>query len=182
MFGPRICCGDVNGRRVDLVPVQHKFLANYVRWFSDPDVTRFMSAEPVTIEQEEEWFGKTETSAGDVTWAIVVDDQHVGGTNLHCIDRRTMTAASGLVIGEKRWWRKGIAALVAHARTQYAFEDLSLRAIFTEVCVENGAMLHIAQEKIGYVQYGIKPFGLAVDGECFSTWLGVITPESWHKP
>lgn len=178
MFGEALQCGTVQGRRICLVPHEQEYLETYVQWFQDPLVTRYLTTQPMTSEQEQEWFEKTRTNESDIVWAIAVDGVHIGGTGLHRIDRRLMTATSGMVIGDRSLWGKGIGTLVGQTRNNYAFSQLGLLAIYTEICCANEGMLKVAQKKLGYRQYGQKPFGHLLDGEYCDTWLGVLTPET----
>src|SRR5438270_3652810 len=109
MYGPHI-----EGARVTLAPPLPSYVDDYLRWFSDPAVTRYLNLRnPPSREQEEEFLRRmaaadTEVflrrmAAADteVFWAILVGERHIGSTGIHGLDWRNRTAHTGIVIGER---------------------------------------------------------------------------------
>lgn len=147
----------LRGERVQLVPLDRELhLDNYVRWFNDHEVTRYMlQVLPLTRMAEEDFFERMTKSTDAVTWAVHDEnDRHIGGTGLHGIDWRNRRATSGIIIGEKDAWGRGYGSEVMRVRTRWAFEELGLHCIESECFAENvGSATSLA--RAGYRQVGI---------------------------
>lgn len=131
----------IRGPRIRLVPMDRALhLENYLRWFNDPEVTRFLSRNlPISRLAEEAYFERQQSHPpAEVVWAVHdEDDRHIGATGLHGIDWIQRSASSGTVIGDKGAWRKGYGAEVMRVRTRWAFQELGLRRIESECFAEN---------------------------------------------
>ena len=147
----------LRGPRVRLVPLEkERHLENYVRWFNDPEVTRYLLQHlPLSRSAEEAFFDSLVKADDAVVWAIHDEaDRHIGGTGLHRINWRDRSATSGIVIGEKSAWGQGYGSEVMQVRTAWAFEELGLHRIESECFVENvGSARCLA--KAGYRQVGL---------------------------
>ena len=135
MFGPTLV-----GPKVTLAPLGPEHLESYCRWFADPEVTRFLKLQaPPTLAEEQEWFTRTAASQVEVVWGIFADGQHLGSTAIRRIDWRNRRAITGIVIGERSWWGRGIATAAHALRTRYAFDELNLEKLVTTVMEGNTA-------------------------------------------
>lgn len=146
----------LRGERVQLVPLDKEWhLENYVRWFNDPEVIRYLDrVMPLTRLEEEEFFDRVSRDRDTVIWAIHDEsDRHIGGTGLHAIDWRNRSATSGIVLGDTTIWGRGYATEVMRLRTQWAFEELGLHRIESECFADNAAVIRCL-EKSGYKQIG----------------------------
>jgi RimJ/RimL family protein N-acetyltransferase len=148
----------LRGPRVRLVPLEkEQHLANYVRWFNDPEVTRYLHQHlPLSRAAEEAFFDRLADAEDMIVWAVL-DEQgrHIGGTGLHRIHWPSRSATSGIVLGEKAAWGKGYGTEVMRVRTAWAFEDLGLHRIDSECYAENlGSARCLA--KAGYRQVGVQ--------------------------
>jgi RimJ/RimL family protein N-acetyltransferase len=174
MFGPII-----EGERIRLVPMTPEMLPNYIRWFSDPEVTRYLgNMFPPTIAQENEWYENVAKSERDLLWAIMVGDKHIGSTGLHAISWRNRRAITGNMIGDKSEWGKGYGSEAVRLRTRYAFHDLGLEKLETEAFLDNKASQRCL-EKAGYRQYGVRRRHEFRDGRWQDMWVADILREEW---
>src|SRR5690242_12573225 len=122
VLGPRLV-----GTHVTLAPIGPEHLSNYLVWFADPAITRFLAADtPPSRGQEDEWFERPARSTTDIVWGLFVEGQHIGSTGLHQIDWRNRRATSGTMIGDAAFWGRGIGAESMLLRTRFAFEELGL--------------------------------------------------------
>lgn len=147
----------LRGERVQLVPLDKDLhLDNYVRWFNDPEVTRYMlQVMPISRLAEAAFIDRLAEAQDAVVWAVHDENgRHIGGTGLHGIDWRNRSATSGIVIGQKDAWGKGYGGEVMRVRTRWAFEDLGLHRIESECFAENvGSARCLA--RAGYRQVGV---------------------------
>jgi RimJ/RimL family protein N-acetyltransferase len=168
MFGPILV-----GEQVRLEPITPELLPNYVRWFKDTEVTRYLTTSTVTLEMEQEWYARASKSETDWVWAIFVGDRHIGSTGIHKIHWKDRRASTGNLIGEKSEWSKGYGSEAVALRTKFAFEELGLRKLQTEVVAENIASRR-ALEKSGYIQCGLYKEHVYRNGAWHDMWLAEV--------
>lgn len=149
------------GDKVRLVPLDRdKHLGNALKWFNDPEVTRWLETGdwPLTRGAEEEFFSAAERAGkGSVQFAVEsLQGEHVGFSGLRSIDWQSRVAVSGSVIGRKDMWNKGIGGDAMRVRNHYAFEVLGLRLLIATVIADNAASLAMLA-KAGYEEVGRVP-------------------------
>lgn len=146
----------LKGERVRLVPSEPSLhLDNAVRWFNDPEVTRWTdSIVGVTRRMEEDYFGRIGSARDtDLHWAILAEEfGHIGFIALHQISWHRRSAVGGLLIGERAAWGRGFASDAVRVRTRFAFEQLGLHRI--EGHTLNPAMRRV-YERTGYLHEGV---------------------------
>src|SRR3954451_22114353 len=176
MFGPVL-----RGERVTLRPADDADPPRFVPWFADMEVTRFLGRrQAVALYQETQFLKSIGESKNDVFWMIDADGETVGATGIHAIDWPNAHATTGIVIGAKHKWRSGIATAVMRLRTAYAFDELNLRKLMTEVFVENVASRR-ALEKNGYQTAGTHKQHFFTRGRWHDVWLGEVLREEWER-
>lgn len=174
MFGPVIV-----GERITLAPLTTEMMANYVRWFADTEVTRYMGVSNCpTLAMEMEWFEAMAKSETDIVWAILVEERHIGTTALHRIDWRNQRAITGNVIGEKSEWGKGYGSEAVRLRTEYAFTQTTLEKLETEAFADNIGSRRCL-EKASYRQYGTARHHVFRAGKWHDLWLADILRDEW---
>ena len=115
----------LRGERVLLRPLASSDLRRCVKWFSDPQIIRFLGRDaPVTLAEEERWFRDYERRTDEQIFAIEVEGQHVGNLGLHKIDRVHRKAEVGIVIGEPSFWSQGYGTEAMRVVLQYGFDGL----------------------------------------------------------
>jgi RimJ/RimL family protein N-acetyltransferase len=176
MFGPLL-----KGDKVTLRPAREHDAEHFVRWFADMEITRFLSRRmAITLQQEQEFLKKIGESKDDVWWVIEVDGEAIGATGIHGIDWIDANGTTGIMIGEKDQWRKGYATDAMQLRTRYAFRELNLHKLMTEVDTENEASRK-ALERNGYRTVGVRRDQTFREGKWKDRWLGEVLRDDWEK-
>lgn len=174
MFGPVL-----QGERLRLVPHTPDMLPQYLNWLSDTEVTRYMGINfPPSLAQEQEWFERMSKSNDHVVWAVLLGDKHIGSTGLHGISWQNRRAITGNLIGDKTEWGKGYGSEAVALRTRYAFQELGLEKLETEVFVENVASRRCL-EKAGYRHYGVQRRHIFRGGRWHDMWLADLLRDEW---
>jgi len=176
MFGPLL-----RGDKVTLRPARENDAEQFVRWFADMEVTRFLARRmAITLQQEQEFLKRIGESKDDVWWVIEAGGKAIGATGIHGINWLDANGSTGIVIGEKASWGKGYATEAMQLRTRYAFRELNLHKIMTEVFVGNQASRR-ALEKNGYRTVGTSRDHFFTRGAWHDIWLGEVMREDWER-
>lgn len=176
MFGPVL-----KGQKVTLRPPDEKDPAKFIAWFADTEVTRYLgTAFPLSLQAEEEAIKRLGESKNDVWWVIEAEGRSIGATGIHRIDWINAHGGTGTIIGDKTMWRKGYASASMALRTEYAFRQLNLHKLNTEVFVDNEGSKR-ALQKAGYREVGIRHEEFWRDGRWHDHWLGEVLRADWEK-
>ena len=176
MFGPVL-----RGEKVTLRPARESDAEHFVRWFADMEVTRFLARRmAITLQQELEFLKRIGESKDDVWWVIEVESTAIGATGIHGINWLDANGTTGIMIGDKASWGKGYATEAMQLRTRYAFRELNLHKLITEVDTENEASRK-ALERNGYRTVGIRNEQTFREGKWKDRWLGEVLRDDWEK-
>jgi ribosomal-protein-alanine N-acetyltransferase len=130
----------------------------YLGWLHDPLVTQYLEVrhQKHTAESLESFVTAHLTPGVERLFAICLneDDRHIGNIKLGPIDWRNLTAETGLLIGDRNCWGRGLATEAIALICRYAFEALRLRRIHAGVYAANHGSLR-AFEKCGFVREGL---------------------------
>lgn len=176
MFGPIL-----RGTRCTLRPPTTDDIPRYLAWFSDMEVTRYLGRRAVpSLQEEEEWFKRTAEDKNSVVWIIEDEGKAVGGIGIHAIDWLNAHAITGIVIGEKEYWRRGIATEAMALRTRYAFHELNLHKLKSRAFMENEASQR-ALQKAGYRRSGVEREEMYREGAWHDMWVCEVLREEWER-
>ena len=176
MFGPVL-----RGEKCTLRPPRKDELSIYQRWFEDVDVLRFTPGiGPLSDAKEEEWFDRVGEDPNAVQWVIEVDGKPVGFTGIGGINWRHSNGETGIAIGDKSLWGKGIASEAMKLRTAFCFRELNLHKIRTRAFMENEASKR-ALQKAGYRETGIQREEMYREGRFRDIWMGEVLRDDWER-
>ncbi len=176
MFGPVL-----KGEHVALRPADDSDPPRFLPWLADMEVTRYLGRRPgAALYQEVDFFKRVGGSKIDVLWIIEAEGEAVGATGIHEIDWPNAHAVTGTIIGRKDKWGKGIATEAMRLRTRYAFRELNLAKLMTEVFMDNVASRK-ALERSGYRTVGIHRHHFFTGGKWHDVWLGEVLRDEWER-
>jgi ribosomal-protein-alanine N-acetyltransferase len=176
MFGPLI-----RGKLVTLRPPPPEIVPLWIQWVSDLEVTRFIVRRNVpALHEEEDWYKRAAEDRNGVIWAIEVEGTVAGTTGIHQIDWLNGHATTGTVIGEKRFWRRGVASETMALRTRFAFRELNLHKLKSGAFEENEPSKR-ALMKTGYREIGIHREEFFREGRWHDLWLCELLREDWER-
>ena len=176
MLGPVL-----EGDRVRLEPPQAENLETFVRWFADPEVTRYLLRRyPPSLRQEEQWLEAMAASSEDIVWAVSLKEMGwlIGVAGLHKIDWRHRHSWIEISLGNRSAWGKGYATETIRLGTGYAFEELGLEKILASVYSGNEASLRILA-KVGYRQCGLLRRNAFFAGQWHDESLSEFLRDDW---
>lgn len=177
MLGPVL-----EGVRLRLEPPRPAHLTDFVSWFSDPEVTRYLlRRHPPSLRQEEHWLERVASSRADVVWAVTRKNPPalIGVTALHRIDWQYRHAWIEISLGDRSTWGQGFATETLRLCTTYGFVELGLEKILASVYSGNDASLRVLA-KAGYRHAGLLRRHAFFGGEWHDEWLGELLREEWR--
>lgn len=130
---------------------QKEDIFSWQRWDLDEDVQQYMPGPentPMSDEQQLAYLKECETDMEGIYWSIVwkENQQLIGTISLTDINQYHGVAELGIVIGEKKYWGKGVAREAVRLVLDNARSELELRRITVEYEEENKAMGKVLEE------------------------------------
>jgi ribosomal-protein-alanine N-acetyltransferase len=167
------CETTIDNQLLTLVPTTEAHLAQCLEWINDLEISQYLTIRYAkTPKSEKEWYDKVVDDPTTIAWSVMLGETHVGQMGLDRVDMINRTAITGTIISNE-FRGKGIAPAASRRRADFAFETLNLVALFTEICAGNQASIKVA-EKVGYVYYGTRPYGMYAGGKHHDVWLGCL--------
>ncbi len=156
----------LHGEKIILRPLEKKDLSNKVRWFNDPEINKTLFIdEPLELDKTIKWFVKSKKDDSRIDFAIESrDGEPIGIAGLVKINRVHKTAESYCIIGEKKFWGKGVGTEAHRIMFQWGFETLGLEKIWAEINPENTGIIKVC-EKIGFKTEGLLRKDRIVNGK-----------------
>ena len=170
------------GKKLILRPFEPSDLSEeYLGWLNDPEVTRYLGVgrEPATLESVRRYVARFKDSETDLLFAIVdrQTEKHIGNVTLNHIHRVDKTADTGLMIGDKAFWGRGVAFEAWVLLIEHAFSKMGLRKIIAGAVAGNGASLSVLK-RLGFREEGVLREEFFLDGNYLDTVrLGLLQHE-----
>lgn len=172
----------LSGSKSYLRPLERADLnERYLSWLNDPEITRYLEtgAFPATVQDLEKFYAQVTGSPTEVIFAIAErkSDQHIGNVKLgpiNWVHRRTMF---GILIGDQKFWGKGIGEEVTRLMVDYAFNRLNLHRVGLVVFEEHQSAVR-CYEKVGFKVEGCLREQMYLDGTYKNhLWMGLLRSE-----
>ena len=158
---------------------------NLLPLLSAPDVARFISPPPHSLEQFT-WFIETsrrEREAGRYAgFALVPRGHHsaVGVVQLRQIERGFVTAEWGFAMGSQ-WWGSGLFLDASRLLVDFAFNTVGVHRLEARAAAPN-ARCQAAMQKLGAVREGVLRKSLTTgDGSRLDQVLWSLLDEDWRQ-
>ena len=128
------------GSKVFLRPLTvDDFSENYVSWFRDPHVTRFLGARNISREDAIDHLRR---GLKDNAWSMYAicaaeDSRHIGNLKIGPVHWRHMTSDMVTVIGDRSAWGQGRAREAIRLGIGVAFDELNIRKLSASIDSDN---------------------------------------------
>jgi len=144
------------GKHVTLRPMKLSDAPNYVKWFNDQDVIKYLSVEELSnIESERKYIRKVLRDKKVMPFSIITaDKKHIGSFRL-TLNQINKNVNFGLIIGDKKEWGKGYGEECLLLACDYVFEKLKFHRFDLEVVDGNSRAIKL-YKKIGFKLEGRK--------------------------
>ena len=169
----------IYGVKTQLRRIERTDIPTFVRWFSDPEVRKFlMLNRPISMAEEERWFESQLTDPSTELFAIeTAEGVHIGNIGLHNIDWLHRRAELGIVIGEREFWSQGYGSDAIRTLLAFAFREMNLHRIRLRVFEDNTRAMK-AYEKCGFQREGCLRQAVYRQGRyCDEFIMGILSHE-----
>ncbi len=144
----------------------------YLNWLTDPDINRFLESRLTeqTIQSIRNFVIDIAGSKNNYMFAIIYKDteEHIGNIKVGPIHPHYKNAYIGYLIGEQRYWGRGIATEAISLTAGFCFDHLGLHKVSAGLIEPNIASRR-ALEKAGFKPEGLFRQEVAVDGQYVNT-------------
>ena len=129
----------------------------YAAWMNDPDVTRFLESRFAshTPHSLRAFIASMRDDPDSLFLAIERGDdgRHIGNIKIGPIDRHHMSAAMGVIVGDKQSSGRGFATEAIRVAAQHAFQYMGVEKLWAGCYAPNVASIR-AFERAGFVREG----------------------------
>ncbi|OUJ68402.1 GNAT family N-acetyltransferase [Hymenobacter crusticola] len=131
---------------IQLLPLQLAQAPIFYRWLQDPEVIRYSLSvfqDLTTLPQVEQWLAATLQDPRSLTLGIYLADTGalIGYTGLSGISARNQSGEYFILLGEKRYWGRGLGTEVTRQVLARGFQELGLQRIMLTVSEPNQGAL-----------------------------------------
>ncbi|GAA6170848.1 hypothetical protein NBRC116592_05180 [Colwellia sp. KU-HH00111] len=126
---------------------------SYYQWLNDPQVNQFLETRFVVQSKEKiaEFVTSKDGDPNEILLAICDKEQdlHIGNIKLGAINWYHRRAEISLLVGNKKYWGKGIATQAIQLISEFAFQTLNLNKLMAGAYQNNIGSIK-AFQKCGY--------------------------------
>lgn len=158
----------IEGKRIYLRDVRIEDVSDrYVAWMNDPEIVHFTESRYSAHDAAglRKYIAARRDDGDNLFLAIVAREEelHIGNIKIGPADWRHRVVDLGLIVGDRNYWGKGIAAEAISLITDYAFSALDLHKVTASCYAPNGAAIR-SFEKAGYDIEGVRKSHWLLDG------------------
>lgn len=139
--------------RLCLEPLSEKHLSEkYVNWLNDRNTNKYLETRGGYDLKTLESFIWEHKHKKTLFWAIIFKEtgEHIGNIKIDPIDSISKTGEYGILMGDKRFWGKGLAKEASFAVIDFCFNKLNLEKITLGVIEDNVNAVNLYQ-KMGFI-------------------------------
>lgn len=150
---------NICGKNIILRAIEEVDLEVLQKWANDPEIQSMLGGWhfPVSGRDQRQWFETLSLNSPNQRFAIeMVGYGLIGTANLVAIDWQNRTAFHGMLIGDKQWRGKGLAQDSVMTLMRYAFDELGLYRIDTDIIEYNKESIRLYIDRCGWKKEGVR--------------------------
>jgi len=165
---------DIFLREVSVDDVNEK----YYQWLNDPEINRFLETRfvPQSVSNIRTFVESKDGNSAEVFFAICDKStkEHIGNIKLGPINWVHRFADISLLVGDKKYWGKGVGSKAIGLVTEFGFKTLNLHKLRAGCYADNIGSIK-AFEKNGFSQEGCLKNQWYSNGNYMDQiWLGLL--------
>jgi len=146
------------GKKIYLRGLEEQDLENLRKWLCDSEITKllFQGERPLNLDHMKQEFQTKINDDSEIVFAIMTksNNKHIGWAGIYDINRSSRNAEVRFFIGDKKYWKMGLATDAVSLLIDYAFNKLNLHRIFGGSNIENKGSVKVFK-KLKFKQEGI---------------------------
>ncbi|MDG1020058.1 MAG: GNAT family protein [Emcibacteraceae bacterium] len=150
---------NIFGKRINLRAIEPADLPSFKLWANDPEIQRLLGGFqfPTSDADHRSWLESLNCSSLNQRFAIESEScVLIGSANLVSIDWKNRTAFHGMMLTESARG-KGYGMDTIMGLMRFAFDELGLEHLDTDIIEYNEASLQTYTERCGWEVQGVKP-------------------------
>jgi RimJ/RimL family protein N-acetyltransferase len=171
-----------NIRDGELIRLRHlakEHMALKVKWYNDPVINKTLIIdEPLGLEKSLAWIDKAVADKTRADFIIETANGELAGiVGLVGIDRKHGLAECFCIIGERKFWGRGLATIAHSLLFEWAFQVLGLHKIWAVIYTNNPAIEKVIA-RLGFKVEGTLREEKNIHGERIDLYrIGVLKSE-----
>ena len=154
-------------------------LASIVQWRNDDAVNTFLRPGLRTFTEVQEWYAQYFTRAENNLFAVSCAKTLVGYGTLEHLDVTHRSCEIGIVIGDTRYWNKGLGTLVVRQLTTLAFTVYHMHRVYAVIQGGNLASMRCFA-KASFQHEGTLREARYVNGTFIDLHYYAVLEHEWH--
>ncbi len=174
---------NILGKHVVLRAIEAADLPALHRWSNAPDLQRMLGGWhfPTSMRDQETWLSTLSCRSTDQRFAIDLPGHGLVGTaNLVGIQWKDRNAFHGMYLGDPALRGKGYGVDTVMAVMRYAFDELGLARLDTDIVEYNTPSLRAYVERCGWTLEGTKAKACHREGRFWSKHVLGITDDAYR--
>lgn len=175
---------NIEGKHVLIRAIEREDLPKLNRWANDPEIQRMLGGWhfPTSMKDQEDWFATLSCQSTNQRFAVESRNLGLIGTaNLVSIDWKNRNAFQGLMLGDATNRRMGFGVDTLMALMRYAFNELGLARLDTDIIECNAPSLNMHVEKCGWIIEGHKVNSYYRAGRYYDKVILGITRDRYNE-
>ncbi len=123
----------------------------YCQWLNDSEVNKYLETKNTTIQELREYIQERIDSPNALFFGIFDKEKHIGNIKLEPIFWERKKVIFGFIIGDKKYWGKGIGTEATKLIVDFVFNFLNLDEVELGVLPQNKAAVRV-YEKVGFIK------------------------------
>ncbi|MBB6600001.1 GNAT family protein [Luteimonas sp. MC1825] len=175
---------NIEGKRVLLRAIEPSDLPSLQTWANDPAIQRMLGGWhfPTSHGDQLQWLSGLSCNARDQRFAIEAAGMGLIGTaNLVSIDWKNRNAFHGMLLGDAQARGKGFGVDTIMAVMRYAFDELGMARLDTDIIEYNEPSIGVYVGKCGWLVEGRKVDAYFRGGRYWDKLVVGITRDRYHE-
>ena len=146
----KIAATFLTGKTIYLRGLKEEDLSGgYVSWLNDTEVCQYNSHHvfPYSVENVRSYIRESSQAKNALVLAIILkqSNRHIGNISLQNINYINRSAEFAVLLGDKKYWGKGIAKEASRLIVEHGFKELNLNRIYCGTSADNIVMQRLAR-------------------------------------
>ena len=140
----------------------------YCNWLNDSVVNKYLETKSASVNELRKYIVSKFISDKSLLFGIFSkpDNNHIGNIKLEPVDFEKSYATMGIIIGDKKYWGRGLATEVICVLADWVFDKLGIKEVNLGVISGNKPAIRV-YEKCGFVKYRIDKKFFNHNGQLF---------------